>query len=333
MNHLKGKIPDMLKTKSLQVFRDYIAGGQNKRIAVERAANAQSQGVLSMAERNACGVEVEPPATVDAPAVITEEQLAMIKEGRGELEAVKALVVELSQLKGLPETLKEVKQGYAELKDTKLHYAQKEHEQQQLFAGQAREMEQKEHEQKLKFAEEIQAFEVKKRKQNMELDEEEAQVAERCRVIREGRREQLREGGSQGGEPDEDMDRESFDPPDAEDTEDEFLCNYDCGMEYNKAAEAGMDKEAVQERRRLWKQLQTMSEEYPSAWQPLSRQLAVVSPAMEDYEKQLKFRLAKYQEENALELDSCNSQRKAYLNKVGVKVSFQGLSFSSSNVV
>jgi hypothetical protein len=55
-NHLRGEIPTILNTKDNQVFLDYLAGGQNQRIAVERAANAQSDGILSMGARNVQGI-------------------------------------------------------------------------------------------------------------------------------------------------------------------------------------------------------------------------------------------------------------------------------------
>jgi DNA polymerase III delta prime subunit len=59
VKHLKGKIPDMLNAKDNQIFLDYLAGGQSRQIAVERAANAQSKGVLSVAARNIEGLPEE----------------------------------------------------------------------------------------------------------------------------------------------------------------------------------------------------------------------------------------------------------------------------------
>lgn len=50
--HLTGRIPDMLNKKDNQVFLDWLAGGQDKQVAMEREANARSNGALSVAARN-----------------------------------------------------------------------------------------------------------------------------------------------------------------------------------------------------------------------------------------------------------------------------------------
>jgi hypothetical protein len=55
-NHLRGEIPTILNTKDNQVFLDYLAGGQSRQVATERAANAQSTGILSMGARNVQGI-------------------------------------------------------------------------------------------------------------------------------------------------------------------------------------------------------------------------------------------------------------------------------------
>jgi hypothetical protein len=55
-NHLRGEIPTILNTKDNQVFLDYLAGGQSRQVATERAANAQSTGILSMGARNVLGI-------------------------------------------------------------------------------------------------------------------------------------------------------------------------------------------------------------------------------------------------------------------------------------
>ncbi len=296
-NHLKGKIPDMLNAKDNQIFLDYLAGGQNRRIAVERAANAQSTGVLSMGARNMCGVE---DMTTDAPApatIITEDQLALIKETRQELEAVKSLMSEVSQMQGLSETFQGVKQVLADLADVKMACAKKEQEQKLCFAEEIQE-------QKLRFDEKIQAFElkkiedfqafdVKKRKQNMDMDEEEAIIAERCRAICEGRRLQLREADNAtslqrgSGEYEEVSLR-------AEDNTDR-----DTGLDfstlvYNDSAEAGMDEEEVQLRRCLWKQLVIIAKQNPRTWKALAQELNIFNPAMVEFDAQSIERINKY---------------------------------------
>ena len=287
--HLRGPIPEMLNAKDNQVFLDYLAGGQNSRIAVERAANAQSGGVLSVAARNAAGL----PEGGGATMWVTEEQLALIKDARQELVTVQTIAGALqSELAGLAGTLREVKQGYAEFADVKIHYAQKEHEQ------------------KIQFAEEIQAFEQKKRKQNMELDEEEAVVAERCRAIREGKRQQLMlERSEEHGEEEEEIVPVDF-------NNDDLAWGNEPGLKYNYEAEAGMGKEEVEQRRGLWKQLEAMGAEKQERWQALAEEHAVVSPAMAAYETQLRERLSKYEAMEEAEADNANAQRRAYLRKV-----------------
>ncbi len=259
--HLKGKIPDMLNAKDNHVFLDYLAGGQNRRIAVEPAANAQSTGVLSMGARNVCGVE---ETTTDAPApvtIITEDQLALIKEARQELEAVKSLMSEVSQMQGLSETFKEVRNGLAELADVKMTCAKKEQEQKLCFAEEIQE-------QKLHFEEQMQAFGLKKHKQNLEMDEEEAIIAEQCRVIREGRRLQLRGADNPTSLPQRDSDEDEDVSVQAEDNTNEGTrLNYG-RLVYNNSAEAGMDEEELQQRRSLWKQLVIILKENPEPGLP-----------------------------------------------------------------
>ncbi len=284
-NHLKGKIPDMLNAKDNQVFLDYLAGGQNRRIAVERAANAQSTGVLSMGARNVCGVE---DTTTDAPApaiVITEDQLALIKETRQELEAVKSLMSEMSQMQGLSETFQGVKQVLSELADVKMTCAKKEQEQKLHFAEEIQEQKLRFDEQiqtfEVKKLEDFQAFDVKKRKQNLELDEEEAIVAERCKAIREGRRLQLQEPGSSPAlqqHEDEEAPPVPDEDDDAEDLSSEFSM-----LVYDSSGEAGLDEEEVQKRRNLWKQLKIIIRENTHDWYALAQELEVVNPVMMEY--------------------------------------------------
>ena len=74
-NHLKGDIPDMLNDKDNRVFLDYLAGGQNRKIAQERAANAASDGVLSVAARNLAGA-----GEAQEELMVGKEQLTVVKE-------------------------------------------------------------------------------------------------------------------------------------------------------------------------------------------------------------------------------------------------------------
>ncbi len=297
-NHLKGKIPDMLNAKDNQVFLDYLAGGQNRRIAVERAANAQSTGVLSMGARNVCGVE---DTTTDAPVpaiVITEDQLALIKETRQELEAVKSLMSEMSQMQGLSETFQGVKQVLSELADVKMTCAKKEQEQKLHFAEEIQEQKLRFDEQiqtfEVKKLEDFQAFDVKKRKQNLELDEEEAIVAERCKAIREGRRMQLQGADNPTSLSQRGSDKDEEGPVNAEDnTNEETIIDYR-SLVYNESAEAGMDEEVVQQRRRLWKQLVIILKEEHRACIALAQELNAFNPAMAEFDAQCMERFQKY---------------------------------------
>jgi len=320
--HLKGKIPDMLNAKDNQVFLDYLAGGQSRQIAVERAANAQSKGVLSVAARNIEGVPTEAPA----PVAMTGEQIALIREARQELESIQALA---GSLGGVPGSLQEIKKGLADIEETKIHYAQKGHEQKLRHAEELQAFEVKKIEDlqalELKKIEDLQAlelkkqeFEVKKRKQNLEMDQEEAEVAERCRAIREGRKLVLSTGGRANCvRPVEDEDEVTGSAGAGEDvfSLSQGSDEYHHGLKYDNAVEAGMDEEAIAERRALWQQLTAMSADDQTRWQPLANEL-VVSTAMMLYDTQLKERLGRYEAMKWVEEDSANAQRRAYLSKV-----------------
>ncbi len=315
-NHLKGKIPDMLNAKDNHVFLDYLAGGQNRRIAVERAANAQSTGLLSMGARNVCGVE---DMTIDAHAtIITEEQLALIKEarqeletvqvlavavkeGRQDLEAVKSLMSEVSQMQGLSETFQGVKQGFSELADVKMTCAKKEQEQKLSFAEEFKAFDLRKIEDlqalelkklafELKKLEDFQAFDVRKRKQNLEMDEEEAHVAERCKAIREGRR-VLQQQQSEEEEEEEDDDEIL---PAAEDSENGEMSLYASKMVYNESAEVGMDEGEVQQRRLLWKRLDVVCKDDPSEWRTLAQELGIATQTVLEFDKQCHERCTRY---------------------------------------
>ena len=302
--HLKGKIPDMLNAKDNRVFLDYLAGGQSRQIAVERAANAQSKGVLSVAARNIEGVPTEAPA----PVAMTGEQIALIREARQELESIQALA---GSLGGVPGSLQEIKKGLADIEETKIHYAQKGHEQKLRHAEELQAFE-------VKKIEDLQALELKKRKQNLEMDQEEAEVAERCRAIREGRRLVLSTGGRANCvDPVEDEDEVmgSVGAGDDAFSSSQGSDEYHHGLKYNYAVEAGMDEETIAERRLLWKQLTAMSADDQTRWQPLANEL-VVSTAMMLYDTQLKERLGRYEAMKWVEEDSANAQRRAYLSKV-----------------
>jgi hypothetical protein len=324
-NHLKGKIPDMLNAKDNQIFLDYLAGGQSRQIAVERAANAQSKGVLSVAARNIEGLP-EEGGDMDAavvPAVMTEEQLALIKDARQELEAVQVIAKDVERLPG---NLQEVKKGYSEFLEVKASCDRKEHEQKVRFAEELLE-------QKLRHAEQLQAFEVKKRKQNLDMDEEEAKSAERCRAIREGRplsapplspvvpaeRNKRSRGSTWWMDDEEPEDKEPEDVISVDDEDEDLLQDNmfdEPGIEYDDAAEAGMDEEAVQQRRLLWKQLEAMGAENQAIWQALADEL-VVTPAMAAYERQLRDRLEKYIAMQEAEEGTANAPRRQYLSRVG----------------
>jgi hypothetical protein len=345
-NHLKGRIPDMLNAKDNQIFLDYLAGGQSRQIAVECAANAQSKGVLSVAARNIEGLP-EEGGDMDAavvPAVMTGEHLALIKDARQELEAVQVIAKDVGRLPG---NLQEVKRSYSEFLEVKVSCNQKEHEQklhhaEEMLAFELKKQEQlqalelKKQEQlqafEVKKQEQLQAFEVKKRKQNLDMDEEEAKSAELCRAIREGRplspppispvgpmERNKRSRGSTWWMDDEEPEDEEHEDVISVGDEDEDLLQDNMfdepGIEYDDAAEAGMDEEAVQQRRLLWKQLEAMGAENQVIWQALADEL-VVTPAMAAYERQLRDRLEKYIAMQDAEEGTANSQRRQYLSRV-----------------
>jgi hypothetical protein len=331
-NHLKGRIPDMLNAKDNQIFLDYLAGGQSRQIAVERAANAQSKGVLSVAARNIEGLP-EEGGDMDAavvPAVMTEEHLALIKDARQELEAVQVIAKDVERLPG---NLQEVKRSYSEFLEVKVSCNQKEHEQKLHHAEEMLAFELKKQEQQIQFAERLQAFEVKKRKQNLDMDEEEAKSAERCRAIREGRplsppplspvvpaeRNKRSRGSTWWMDDEEPEDKEPEDVISVCDEDEDLLQDNmfdEPGIKYDDAAEAGMDEEAVQQRRLLWKQLEAMGAENQAIWQALADEL-VVTPAMAAYERQLRDRLEKYIAMQEAEEGTANAPRMQYLSRVG----------------
>ena len=208
---------------------------------------------------------------------------------------------------GVPGSLQEIKKGLADIEETKIHYAQKGHEQ------------------KLRHAEELQAFEVKKqefelkkRKQNLEMDQEEAEAAERCRAIREGRKLVLSMGGRANYvRPVEDNDDVTGSAGAGDDvfSSSQESDEYHHGLKYDNAVEAGMDEEAIAQRRVLWQQLTAMSADDQTRWQPLADEI-VVNAVMMLYDSQLRERLEKYETMKEVEQGSANAQRRAYLSKV-----------------
>ena len=308
-NHLKGRIPDMLNDKDNQVFMDYLAGGQNKKVATEREANAQSGGMLSVAARNLTMAN-------------EDEEKNALEDIKQELQVVASLAKEVS---GLPETFKEIKKGLAELNEVKLQ-----------FEKDLAELEFKKQCDKLKFRKdetELDAeIEMKKRKQNMELLLEEAEVEQRCKAIREGRIDVI--GNSHANESSSSKKQKLLIPArtesssssssnsslssgwtssscdeDVEDKakEDAAATNL---FDYDASKEAGLTPAEVKQRRDTWNKLADMHNfPHNEDW------LALVGPlpaAQQAYEMQLLQRIAKYEMEQETEQDA-KAARRAYI--------------------
>lgn len=330
-NHLKGKIPEMLNSKDNQVFLDYLAGGQSRQVAMEREANGQSGGVLSVAARNL--------AFEQGGNLMDDGDVAMkeIQDVKNELQVMASLAREV---RGLPDTFKEIRKEFSELEEVKLSYAKKDHEQ------------------KLQFKQEEAEFEVKKRKQNMQLLLEEAEVEQRCKAIREGRIDVVTDGNSSNkrprvmnGQEEEDigsipaahpyMDIHSICSSSSDDDDDSSDSSFsssssssggesDCDgddaakeavqkneeeeeedpWKYDYSKEEGMSEEEIKERHAAWNRLADMhNQPNNDMWLEMLETTGV----RRAYEQQLLQRLAKYEEEEKNFNKDTKAAKRAYV--------------------
>ena len=153
---LKGEMVDMLNAKDNQVFLDYLAGGQDARIAGERAANAVSGSALNVAARNATGAG---EGAVGQAAGIQMEGF------------VSASVIQesISAARELTGQFRECKEAYVDFAQTRLEMEAKLHEQAVEFAKAKLEMEAKLNEQAQQHAKAMSEFDTLKAENDARL--------------------------------------------------------------------------------------------------------------------------------------------------------------------
>jgi hypothetical protein len=137
---LEGEMVNMLNAKDTQVFLDYLAGGQDTRIAQERETNVGSGSVLNAAARNVMGVEER---VAEQPAVTT------LVEG-----FVSASVIHdsVAAARKLSAQFHECKDAYMDFAKTRLQMEGKPQEQAMEFAKDKLQVESKLQEQVMEFA-------------------------------------------------------------------------------------------------------------------------------------------------------------------------------------
>ena len=285
----------MLNDKDNQVFLDYLAGGRNAQVAMEREANAQSNGVLSVAARNLADgqnaqVAVESGANAQSMTArnlveMGGDEVRKLEDIKNELQVIATMATEVSNL---PHTLREFKKEFSEIMDLKIDYGKKEQE-----------------------------LELKKRKQNMQLLLEEAEVEQRCKAIREGRidvvgagdnsnmkRQKLQRSDSVASSVNSgyDYDWSSSDDDDNDNVEvhdltgmqdeDDHMIDESHPLEYDKSKEDGLDADALAVRKDMWNKLADMHN-YPCNDEWLL--LVESNAAQKAYEAQLVQRIQKYE--------------------------------------
>ena len=177
---LKGEMVDMLNTKDNQVFLDYLAGGQDKRIAAERQANASSDGALNVAARN---VTAPSAATTNTSAAAVQQQMQPQDENSMAKDvSVISIKESIDDAKELALELRNCKAAYMDFSETKLEMEAKLHNQAVDFANAKLEMEAKLHAQAMLFARAKAEMEERANAQAMLFAREKAEMEERTKA-------------------------------------------------------------------------------------------------------------------------------------------------------
>ena len=207
--YLKGPFTEALRDKNEKVIEDYFSGGFNQRIAVEREANATSNGVLNVGFRNLQRAEGRMDGSangclVDASGVVMVVENA--EEGHTTATQLEAVVSDSGMrvneevqrmLKGISSeaaeaatNLQRVRENYAGLVETKIECMRKECDAKAEIADKEAEIAKKDAKRAEEMAKNMKkieeskhSFEVKKRKDIMQLLIEEAEVQVRCKQI------------------------------------------------------------------------------------------------------------------------------------------------------
>jgi hypothetical protein len=179
-NHLQGEIATQLKNKISEVLLNYLAGGQNKRIASEREANSASNGALNVAARNSQGVDKAARESVSAASLTMEKMKGMTTSLKKSAKVMNGISKEASELSV---SLKKAQGDYEGFTDTRLACNGKVHKQEQKFSKEKSVLKKRErddeleHEQKL-FEQKLFEQKMRFKRLMIKLEKEENTVLE-----------------------------------------------------------------------------------------------------------------------------------------------------------
>lgn len=270
--YLKGPFTEALRDKNEKVIEDYFSGGFNRKIALERQANATSNGVLNVGFRNLQQAEGRSSQDV-VPLLSSSSSCLVVAENESQRVLLKGISEDATEA---ATSLQKVKESFVDFVETKIQCMRKEYDVKAEIAGK-----------ELQLEDSKRAFEIKKRKEMMELLLEEAETQRKCKEIIEGllhskpveeapvpppslqnnkKQRQAIPAASLQSSSLSSSDSSSSD--DSDDSDDDSLGG---GKEarrarreevnestYNSDAEKGLSKEQVAARRRLWAVLEEL---------------------------------------------------------------------------